>query len=53
MFFHMYIAPAQGQTIPSGQKIDANKKALSLSSFVANLKKKKKKKKLFQFWFYI
>ena len=39
MFFHMYIAPAQGQTIPWGQKFDANRKTLSLSQLVASLKK--------------
>ena len=39
MFFHMYIAPAQGQTTLSGQKFDANRKALSLSTFVASFKK--------------
>ena len=40
MFFHMYIALAQGQKTPSGQKFDANRKALSLSPFAASLKKK-------------
>ena len=35
----MYIALAQGQTSPWGQKFDANRKALSLSPFVASFKK--------------
>ena len=39
MFFHMYIALAQGQTTPWGQKFDANRKALSLSPFAASFKK--------------
>ena len=39
MFFHMYIAPAQGQTTPWGQKFDANRKALSLAPFAAISKK--------------
>ena len=39
MFFHMYIAPAQVQTTPWGQKFDANRKALSLSPSVASFKK--------------
>ena len=34
----MYIASAQEQTTPSGQKFDANRKALSLSPFVASFK---------------
>ena len=38
MFFHMYIAPAQGQTTPWDQKFDANRNALSISPFVASLK---------------
>ena len=36
----MYIAPAQGQTTPWGQKLDGNRKALSLSPFDASFKKK-------------
>ena len=36
----MYIALAQGQTSPWGQKFDANRKALSLSPFVASFQKK-------------
>ena len=39
MFFHMYLALTQEQITPSGQKFDANGKALSLSPFVASLKK--------------
>ena len=39
MLFHMYIAPAQGQTTPWGQKFDANRKALSFSPFTASYKK--------------
>ena len=40
MFFHVYIAPGQGQTMPWGQNFDPNRKALSLWPFVANLKNK-------------
>ena len=39
MFFHMYIAPGQGQTTLCGQSSDVNKKALSLCPFVASFKK--------------
>ena len=39
MFFHMYIAPGQGQTIHCAQNPDVNRKALSLCPFVASLKK--------------
>ena len=39
MFFHMYIAPGQGQTTLCGQKPDVNRKALSLCPFVASFKK--------------
>ena len=39
MFFHMYIAPGQGQTTLCGQNSDVNRKALSLCPFVASLKK--------------
>ena len=39
MFFHMYIAPGQGQTILCGQNPDVNRKALSLCPFVASFKK--------------
>ena len=39
MFFHMYIAPEQGQTTLCGQNPDVNRKALSLCPFVASLKK--------------
>ena len=39
MFFHMYIAPGQGQTTFCGQNFDVNRKALSLCPFVASLKK--------------
>ena len=43
MFFHMYIAPGQGQgqgqTTLSGQNSDVNRKALSLCPFVACFKK--------------
>ena len=38
-FFHMYIAPEQGQTTLYGQNSDVNKKALSLCPFVASFKK--------------
>ena len=38
MFFHMYIAPEQGQTTLCGQKSNVNRKALSLYPFVASLK---------------
>ena len=39
MFFHMYIAPGQGQTTLCGQNSDVNRKALSLCPFVASFKK--------------
>ena len=39
MFFHMYIAPGQGQTTLCWQTPDVNRKAWSLCSFVANFKK--------------
>ena len=39
MFFHMYIAPGQGQTTLRGQNSDVNRKALSLCPFVASFKK--------------
>ena len=42
MFFNIYIAPGQGQTILCGQKSDVSRKALSFCPFVASLKKKKK-----------
>ena len=35
----MYIAPGKGQTTLCGQKSDVKSKALSLSPFVASLKK--------------
>ena len=38
MFFHMYIAPGQGQTTLCGQNPDVNRKALSLRPFVASFK---------------
>ena len=38
MFFHMYIAPGQGQTTLCGQNSDVNRKALSLCPFVASFK---------------
>ena len=34
----MYIAPGQGQTAPSGQNLDVNRKALSLYPFVVSFK---------------
>ena len=40
MFFHMYIAPGQGQTTLCGQNPDVNRKAWSLCPFVASFKKK-------------
>ena len=39
MFFHMYIAQGQGQTILCGQNSDVNRKALSLCPFDASFKK--------------
>ena len=39
MFFHMYIAPGQGQTTLCGQNSDVNRKASSLCPFVASFKK--------------
>ena len=39
MFFHMYLAPGQGQTILCGQNPDVNRKALSPRPFVESLKK--------------
>ena len=39
MFFHMYIAPGQGQTTLCGQNPDVNRKALSLCPFVASFAK--------------
>ena len=36
----MYIAKGQGQTVPMGQNLDVNRKALSLYSFVASFKNK-------------
>ena len=39
VFPHVYIAPGQGQTTLCGQNSDVNRKALSLCSFVAGLKK--------------
>ena len=39
MFFHMYIAPGQGQTTLCGQNPDVNGKAWSLCPFVASCKK--------------
>ena len=47
MFFHMYIAQRQGQTILCGQNSDVNRKALSLCPFVASFKKN-----FFEVWFY-
>ena len=39
MFFHMYIAPGQGQTTLCGQNPDVNRKTLSLCPFIASFKK--------------
>ena len=39
MFFHMYIAPGQGQKTLCGQNSDVNRKTLSLCPFVASFKK--------------
>ena len=39
MFFHVYIAPGQGQTTLCGQNSDVNRKALSLGPFVASFQK--------------
>ena len=47
MFFHMYLAPGQGQTTLCGQNSDVNRKALSLCPFVASFKKN-----IFEVWFY-
>ena len=38
MFFHMYIAPGQGQTTPWGQNFDVHRKALSLCPFSVSFK---------------
>ena len=38
MFFHMYIAPGQGQKTPWGQTFDVSRKPLSLRPFVASFK---------------
>ena len=38
MFFHMYVAPGQGQTNLCGQNSDVNRKFLSLCPFVASFK---------------
>ena len=55
MFFHMYIAPGQGQTTlcgqgqtnPWGQNFDVIRKILSLCPFVAS-----SKENIFEVWFY-
>ena len=47
MFFHMHIAPGQGQTTLCGQNPEVNRKALSLCPFVASFKKN-----IFEVWFY-
>ena len=46
IYFHMYIAPGQGQTTLCGQNRDVNRKALSLCPFIASFKKK-----IFAVWF--
>ena len=46
MFFHMYIAPGQGQTTLYGQNPHDNRKALSLCPFDAI------SKNIFEVWFY-
>ena len=46
MFFHVYIAPGQGQTTLCGQNLDANRKALSLPICC------KFQKNIFEVWFY-
>ena len=38
MFFHMYIAPGQRQTMLCGQNSDVNRKTFSLCPFVASFK---------------
>ena len=38
MILYMFTAPGQGQTAPSGQNFDVNRKALSLYPFVAGFK---------------
>ena len=38
MFYHMYIAPGQGQTTLCGQNPDVNRKDLSVCPFVASFK---------------
>ena len=38
MILHMYIAPAQGQTVPRGQRFAVKRNVLSLHSFVASVK---------------
>ena len=49
MFFHMYIAPGQGQTTVCGQNSDVNRKALSLGPFVASFKNISLKSDLYLF----
>ena len=39
MFYHMYLAPGQGQTTLCGQNSDVNRKTLSFCPFVASFKK--------------
>ena len=46
----MYIAPGQGQTAPSGQNFDVNRKALSLHPFVASFKEISLKSDFIQFF---
>ena len=49
-FIHVYIAPGQGQTTPSGQSFDVNKNVLSLHSFVASFKQMSLKSDFIQFF---
>ena len=52
-FFHDLIhvySPGQGQTAPRGQIFDANRKALSLYSFVASFKEISLKSDFIQFF---
>ena len=45
----MYVAPGQGQTIPSGQSLDVDRNILSLHSVVASFKKMSLKSNFIQF----
>ena len=53
MILYMYIAPGQGQTAPTGQNFDVNRKALSLYPFVASFKEISLKSDFIHFFFMI